>query len=41
MPDLFNLIQESNGLTIAYPMHEKWIDVGRPDDLLQAQRDIK
>lgn len=41
MPDFFSLIQESNGLTIAYPMHEKWIDVGRPDDLLQAQRDIK
>ncbi len=41
MPDLFNLIQESNGLTIAYPIHEKWIDVGRPNDLLQAQRDIK
>ena len=41
MPDLFSLIQESNGLTIAYPIHEKWIDVGRPDDLLQAQRDIK
>jgi len=41
MPDFFSLIQEINGLTIAYPMHEKWIDVGRPDDLLQAQRDIK
>lgn len=41
MPDVFSLIKESNGLTIAYPMHEKWIDVGRPDDLLQAQRDIK
>jgi dTDP-glucose pyrophosphorylase len=33
MPTLFERLKESNRLTVAYPMHEPWLDVGRPDDL--------
>jgi dTDP-glucose pyrophosphorylase len=33
MPTLFNLIQSNLGTTIAYPIHEEWMDVGRPNDL--------
>ena len=36
MPDLFKLIQDSEKRTVAYPVHERWLDVGRPDDLLKA-----
>lgn len=33
MPTLFEQLH-SNGLrTVAYPMHEPWLDVGRPEDL--------
>lgn len=38
MPTLFERIQlNQSGSTIAYPMHEPWLDVGRPDDLLLAR----
>ncbi len=36
MPDLFKLIQNNKKRTVAYPVHERWLDVGRPDDLLKA-----
>lgn len=36
MPTLFSRLQKSNLLTIAYPMHEPWLDVGRPSDLHKA-----
>ena len=36
MPDLFKLIQNNEKRTVAYPVHERWLDVGRPDDLLKA-----
>jgi dTDP-glucose pyrophosphorylase len=32
MPGLFAAMQERGARTIAYPMHEPWLDVGRPDD---------
>lgn len=32
MPSLFSKLSEQNQRTIVYPMHEPWIDVGRPDD---------
>lgn len=38
MPTLFADIQSTGGKIIAYPMHEPWLDVGRPDDLLQARK---
>jgi dTDP-glucose pyrophosphorylase len=36
MPMLFHRVQMANQRTIAYPMHEPWLDVGRPDDLPRA-----
>jgi dTDP-glucose pyrophosphorylase/predicted transcriptional regulator len=36
MPTLFERLQEKDKRTIAYPMYETWLDVGRPDDLKLA-----
>ncbi len=36
MPALFERLQAQAKRTVAYPMHEPWLDVGRPDDLKQA-----
>lgn len=36
MPTLFERLQEDAKRTVAYPMHEPWLDVGRPDDLNRA-----
>jgi dTDP-glucose pyrophosphorylase len=36
MPTLFERLQEKSKRTVAYPMHEPWLDVGRPDDLKRA-----
>jgi dTDP-glucose pyrophosphorylase len=36
MPTLFARLQERGSRTIAYPMHEPWLDVGREDDLERA-----
>lgn len=36
MPTLFKRLQKSSERTIAYPMHEPWLDVGRPDDYMRA-----
>lgn len=33
MPELFARLQTKSLRTVAYPMHEPWLDVGRPDDL--------
>jgi len=40
MPTLFERLQENSKRTVAYPMHEPWLDVGRPDDLSRAQLSI-
>lgn len=37
MPTLFSRLQERAARIIVYPMHEPWLDVGRPDDLERAQ----
>lgn len=37
MPTLFERLQEQSKRTVAYPMHEPWLDVGRPDDLERAR----
>jgi len=37
MPTLFARLQERPARTIVYPMHEPWLDVGRPDDLERAR----
>lgn len=36
MPTLFGRLQAKAKRTVAYPMHEPWLDVGRPDDLNRA-----
>lgn len=41
MPTLFERLQHQGKATIAYPMHEPWLDVGRPDDLERARLSIK
>ncbi len=38
MPTLFERLQAKGQRTVAYPMHEPWLDVGRPDDLLAANK---
>ena len=37
MPTLFERLQAQAKRTVAYPMHEPWLDVGRPDDLATAR----
>ncbi|QHA81700.1 CBS domain-containing protein [Pseudomonas mediterranea] len=37
MPTLFERVQSKGEETIAFPMHEPWLDVGRPDDLQLAR----
>lgn len=37
MPSLFQRLQELGQRTVAYPMHEPWLDVGRPEDLKLAR----
>jgi dTDP-glucose pyrophosphorylase len=37
MPTLFERLHAKAQRTVAYPMHEPWLDVGRPDDLARAQ----
>ena len=41
MPTLFANLQNQGMRTVAYPMHEPWLDVGRPTDLKRAQVEIK
>ena len=37
MTTLFERIRNAGNRTIAYPMHEPWLDVGRPDDFKLAE----
>ena len=36
MPTVFARLQLKGARTVAYPMHEPWLDVGRPDDWQSA-----
>ena len=38
MPSLFQEIRETDNRTIAYPIHERWMDVGVPEELLRANQ---
>jgi len=40
MPALFERLQDSSKRVVAYPMHEPWLDVGRPGDLHSANEQI-
>ncbi len=37
MPMLFERLREKGGRTVVYPMHEPWLDVGKPEDYLAVQ----
>jgi dTDP-glucose pyrophosphorylase len=39
MPSLFQSLQSSGQRIVAYPMHEPWLDIGRPNDLYKANND--
>jgi dTDP-glucose pyrophosphorylase len=41
MPMLFERLQAKTKRTVAYPMHEPWLDVGRPGDLVEANKKIQ
>ena len=41
MPSLFDTIRKSGNRTVAYPMHEPWLDVGRPDDFKLAENYVE
>jgi NDP-sugar pyrophosphorylase family protein len=40
MPMLFELAKANGLKTVAYPMHEPWLDVGRPEDLENADAHV-
>ncbi len=40
MPTLFERVKNNDKRTIVYPMHEPWLDVGRPDDLVLAEKNF-
>ncbi len=40
MPTLFERLQANARRTVAYPMHEPWLDVGRPEDLEKAHQAV-
>lgn len=37
MPTLFERLRDRSRRTIVFPLHEQWLDVGRPDDLERAR----
>jgi dTDP-glucose pyrophosphorylase len=41
MPTLFDRLRAQGHKTIVYPMHETWMDVGNPQDLLKANRALE
>lgn len=41
MPTLFERLQTESMRTVAYPMHELWLDVGRPVDLQLANGEYR
>lgn len=40
MPTLFALLRDKGARTIAYPIYEPWLDVGRADDLAHARANL-
>jgi dTDP-glucose pyrophosphorylase len=39
MPSIFENLRESKLKTVAYPIHERWTDIGRPEDLIRINSD--
>jgi dTDP-glucose pyrophosphorylase len=40
MPTLFERLRGKGDRTVAFPIHEPWLDVGRPADLQSAKREL-
>jgi len=40
MPALFERLKAAGKRTVIYPMHEPWLDVGKPDDLKEAEMSV-
>jgi NDP-sugar pyrophosphorylase family protein len=40
MPNLFDCLRSAGMRTVVYPMHEPWLDVGRPADYVEAEKSI-
>ncbi len=40
MPTLFDRLRTGGHRIVAFPMHEPWLDVGRPDDLERANQEL-
>lgn len=38
MPSVFETLQSQSRRVVAYPIHEPWLDVGRPADLIKARQ---
>jgi dTDP-glucose pyrophosphorylase len=38
MPKLFEKLQKQSKKVVAYPIHEGWLDIGQPDELLKANK---
>jgi dTDP-glucose pyrophosphorylase len=38
MPTIFERLQSQSKRVVAYPVHEPWLDVGRPSDLAEARQ---
>ena len=38
MPELFERLKNAQFKTLAYPMHEPWLDIGRKEDLMAAEQ---
>jgi NDP-sugar pyrophosphorylase family protein len=36
MPELFDMLRENHKKTVAYPIHEYWMDIGNPEDFKSA-----
>ena len=41
MPELFTRVMEQRQRAIVYPMHEPWLDVGRPLDYQQVEKELQ
>jgi dTDP-glucose pyrophosphorylase len=39
MPSLLEMMMQADQRISAFPIHEQWLDVGRPEDLTQARND--
>ncbi len=40
MPTLFDRVLKSGSRAVVYPVHESWLDVGRPDDYILANETV-